>query len=168
MEERKHEELLNRRKDLQIRIAHDKALIPLSEVLAVLDSRSALYQVLWNGQNKFSVWIESLFPVAFARVDWEKLPGAICRNWHTDQERLELVSNCLEKYIHDLENDIIIAWSAGIPAIRTKVRDAYTCLTEILEVDWETWIYDPESNWLIESYHEGEVCSGRSLFIQEA
>ncbi|MEM8638537.1 MAG: hypothetical protein AAGG51_06980 [Cyanobacteria bacterium P01_G01_bin.54] len=160
-----HEELLKWREIQQKRIAYKKALIPLAEVLAALNSRSAIYEVLWDIQHQPSLWIEGLFSVAsHGRVDWRKVPGSTRQNWHTAQDRIERVTDCLVSYAHNLESDIVIAWLENKPALRVKVGDGRACLTEILEVDWETWIYDPEDNWLIESYHEGEVCSGRSAF----
>jgi len=34
---------------------------------------------------------------------------------------------------------------------------------KIFQEDWETWICNEKDEWLIENYHDGEICWGKCI-----
>lgn len=159
------DELKLRREKLRTRLARERMLFDLKELLSQLDHRAADYHLQWDEDADIipNTWIEQLFPIAsYGRIDWSKVPTSKCQRWETEQERNTLVSQALAISASDPESYITVIWLANKPAICMQVVDAQACLAEILDADWDTWIYSPTDFWLIENYHEGEVCVGHS------
>jgi hypothetical protein len=110
--------------------------------------------------------LEDAFPfVTWGRVDWPRVPDhAILRT--EDPDRLAgRVREWLEK-VGDADR-VAVMWSDGaLPMLVIPTAAAAERAEEILMVDWDTWIFDAESDgaarWCIEHYHEGELCLGRA------
>ncbi|MEL6442582.1 MAG: hypothetical protein AAFQ80_25495 [Cyanobacteria bacterium J06621_8] len=106
-------------------------------------------------------WLKSNFPIAIAgRIDWQKVPGSLCIKYSDYDELL----SAFEKIVleQQLGGSLIVSWSNGLKLpIRIKMNVMKKYAAEIFEEDWETWICNEQDQWLIENYHDGELCFGK-------
>jgi hypothetical protein len=106
-------------------------------------------------------WIEDRFPADFGRIDWRKVPGSSCRRCATDAERDALFRAALERHCADPDRPVVVVWGNALkPVLQLSAAHALEHATLLLDADFDTWIYSPQGDWLIEHYHEGELCSG--------
>jgi hypothetical protein len=98
------------------------------------------------------------FPLAsHGRVDWEKLSGRKLYEVTNDHEAAEAII----KIINDckLAGQAMVVWTdSGINPLTMDVSTICQYADQICEEDWDCWIISESSNWIIEKYHEGEVC----------
>lgn len=106
-------------------------------------------------------WLKNNFPIASAgRINWEKVPESMCIKYFGD---LELLS-AFEKIVaqQQLEGNLIVSWTnARTRPIKVSMEVLKKYAEEIFAEDWETWICNEQDKWLIENYHEGEICFGK-------
>lgn len=154
------EELIRRRRDLQRRNAREIQRRSVAGVLAELEAAGVTYDLIWPddvpelGWN----WIEQRFPIGFARVAWSEVPGARSERWNTDQERDRLFRGMLEDHIAHGSNLVAVVWgNAAKPSIVLSAGAIHEHCSILLDSDFDTWVYSPSADWLIECYHEGEL-----------
>ena len=111
-------------------------------------------------------WIENNFPIVFwGRVNWEKVPNSTCIQYHADYD---LLLSAFEDIVAEqqLENNqnLIVSWTNAVKLpilIDMQVLRKYA--ESIFAEDWETWICNEQDGWLIENYHDGEICFGKCV-----
>ena len=98
------------------------------------------------------------FPLAsHGRIDWDKLSERNLYEVGDDHEAADVII----KIIQDckLTGQVMVVWSdAGINPVLMDIKIACKYAIQICEEDWDCWIISKSSNWVIEKYHEGEVC----------
>lgn len=98
------------------------------------------------------------FPIAtHGRIDWDKLPKKTIMLVNDDHE----AEDAIVKLIHDykLAGLVTVVWAdAGINPLVMGINSVPAYVKQICEEDWDCWIISNSGNWLIEKYHEGEVC----------
>ncbi len=106
-------------------------------------------------------WLQSNFPITFAgRIDWRKVPQSFCIKYSEDDELL----SAFEKIVSErhLRGNLTVSWSNGLTLpIHIDMNVLRKYAEKIFEEDWETWICNEPDRWLIENYHDGEICFGK-------
>ena len=106
-------------------------------------------------------WLKNNFPILSAgRINWEKVPNSICMKYFDDSELLLALEKIVSQ--QQLEGDLFVSWGNALTRpikINMKVLKKYA--EEIFQEDWETWICNEQDEWLIENYHDGEICFGK-------
>jgi hypothetical protein len=91
------------------------------------------------------------------RIDWDQLPDSHRHQVANDHAAAQTIRNIIYRY--RLTGAAMVAWSdATITPIAIKIKDVSDLWEKICKEDWDCWIISIESNWVIEKYHEGEVC----------
>lgn len=108
-------------------------------------------------------WLENNFPiVSWGRIDWSKVPGSLCINYLGDSELLSAMRKIVAQ--KQLEGNLLVSWSNGLTlAIRINMEVLNKYAEEIFQEDFDTWICNEQDEWLIENYHEGEICFGKCI-----
>ena len=114
-------------------------------------------------------WINN-FPIAsWGRIDWSKVPNSSCKTWTNDSELLSAFKRILveSKLDEKLEISVIVLWGNALtPPLQINLNVLLKYANEIFYEDWDTWVYSESDNWLIEVYHEEEICFGRYIIAE--
>ena len=108
-------------------------------------------------------WLENNFPIASAgRIKWQEVPESLCIKYSDYSQLLSAFEKIVAQ--QQLENNLnlIVSWTNALKLpiqIDMKVLKKYA--EEIFAEDWETWICNEQNGWLIENYHDGEICFGK-------
>ena len=117
-----------------------------------------------------SEWLEKNFPIAsWGRIDWPKVPNSSCITWTDDSELLLAFQRILveSRLDNNLEITVIVIWGNGLrPSLQISLDTFLKYANAMFEEDWDTWVYSESDNWLIEVYHEGEICFGRYILAE--
>ena len=117
-----------------------------------------------------SEWLEKNFPIAsWGRIDWPKVPNSSCITWTDDSELLLAFQRILveSRLDNNLEITVIVIWANGLrPSLQISLNTFLKYANAMFEEDWDTWVYSESDNWLIEVYHEGEICFGRYIIAE--
>lgn len=105
-----------------------------------------------NGNFKMLTDLFAMKP--WGRVDWEKIKNKIDITEISSIE--EHLNNC-----NKLDRIVILLWDeASLPAVRTNLEAVLNNTDDVTAVGFNTWVFCPESKYLIEFYHESEVILG--------
>lgn len=106
---------------------------------------------------------ERAFPVAsWGRVDWEKVPGSTRLAVHGSDAAGERVRELLAGAARP-DEPVWVMWSNALrPMLLLPAAAVAKHAALVIEVDWDTWIFDGGPAWCIEHYHEDELCFGRA------
>ena len=117
-----------------------------------------------------SEWLEKNFPIAsWGRIDWPKVPNSSCITWTDDSELLLAFQRILveSRLDNNLEITVIVIWANGLrPSLQISLNTFLKYANAMFEEDWDTWVYSESDNWLIEVYHEEEICFGRYIIAE--
>jgi hypothetical protein len=58
------------------------------------------------------------------------------------------------------ESRVTVLWKSFNPVIELSFNDLISIANEILDVDWEIYLFDMFSNWIIELHHDGYISYG--------
>ncbi|KAB2494521.1 CDI toxin immunity protein [Priestia endophytica] len=99
---------------------------------------------------------EQCFPITqWARVEWEKVEN------HIQAEYLEDIEDFLEQCDELEENDFYIIWNdAMMPVVKAKLACIFDTIDDVLAVSFDTWLFSPTINGVVEFHHEGETRVG--------
>lgn len=99
--------------------------------------------------------LTNMFPMtSWGRVDWGRIENKIEINEVIDIK--EYLNSC-----NRLDKTVILLWDeATLPAVKTDLEAVIDNIDDITAVSFDTWIFCPESRYLIEFYHESEVTLG--------
>lgn len=100
-------------------------------------------------------------PIAsHGRIDWQDVGGCVVQTFDNDQEAAEIIADTVSEQA--LRGPAMVIWSdAGIKPLIVDVDFISSCSKAICEEDWDCWIISEARDWIIEKYHEGEVCFSR-------
>jgi hypothetical protein len=91
------------------------------------------------------------------RIDWDRLSNINRYQVSDDCAASKTIIKIIEK--HALTGIAIVVWSdAGINPILIDASNISEYALRICEEDWDCWIISEKGSWVIEKYHEGEVC----------
>ena len=111
-------------------------------------------------------WLKKNFPIVFwGRINWEKVPDSTCIQYFDDYE---LLLSAFEKIVaqQQLENNpnLIVWWGNALRLpIQIDMEVLRKYAESIFQEDWETWICNKQDGWIIENYHDGEMCFGQCV-----
>ena len=110
-------------------------------------------------------WLKSNFPIAFAgRVNWEEVPESLCFKYLDDSELLLAFEKIVAQQQLEDNLNLTVSWGNALTLpiqINMEVLRKYA--ESIFAEDWETWICNEQDGWLIENYHDGEICFGKCI-----
>ena len=112
--------------------------------------------------TKIFAQLESCFPMVYiaesiwSRVDWSKIS-----NKYTIDADINKTIEILKSNNLNIDNNVFILWNeATLPVVETKLNKILENIDDVIAVGFDTWIYCPYSNYLIEFYHENEITLG--------
>lgn len=105
----------------------------------------------------FNMLIQRFVFTNWGRIDWSQVKHFTTVNSISD---IVLTLEDKEKEIH---NVAFILWDeAKLPAIKSNIDRILNHIEEITIVSFDTWIFCPADNYVIEFYHEGDITIGFS------
>lgn len=112
--------------------------------------------------TKIFTQFESCFPMVYiaesiwSRVDWSKIS-----NKYTIDADIRKTLEILKSNNLDTNDNVLILWNeATLPVVETKLNNILENVDDVTAVGFDTWIYCPTSNYIIEFYHDGEIILG--------
>ena len=135
----------------------------IRSIINSLETENSEYEILLPGKQLSPEWLEANFPIAWwGRIDWQQVSSGECYQWNTETEAADYFHEICQK--KEIENPIVvIAWTNALnPEIKLRLEAVKKHLLAILQADLDTWIMCPSDKWVIEMYHEGEMCFGKS------
>lgn len=98
----------------------------------------------------------NLFPMTkWGRIDWENVCGQF------EQVSKKDILTQLNRVYHDIDTRVYILWDeVSLPTIRTDLNKVINAIDDVTAVSFNTWIFCPSANYLIEFYHENEIRVG--------
>ena len=91
------------------------------------------------------------------RIDWNKIQNKYSYEVQDDQQAAKAVTEIIQAY--NLTGSAMLVWTdANLNPLTIEIDDICKYAVEICEEDWDCWIISVSNNWVIEKYHEGEVC----------
>ena len=122
------------------------------------------FELLDTQENTESTeWLKNNFPiVSWGRIDWSKTPESLCIRYGHDSK----LATAFEKIVEEkqLKGSVVIFWSNALTlpiAISMDVLGKHA--VNIFYEDFDTWICNEQDEWLIENYHDGEICYGKCI-----
>ncbi len=98
----------------------------------------------------------------FPMTQWGRIEWNITSNKLVGIEERDILIKLAEVCL-DVNNEVYILWdNANLPAIKSDLAKVLDVIDDIVSVSFDTWIFCPESNYVIEFYHEdvGKVSIG--------
>jgi hypothetical protein len=93
----------------------------------------------------------------WGRIDWSQVKHCTTVNSVSD-----ILSVLMDKG-REIHNPVFILWDeAKLPAIKSNIQRVLSHIEEITIVSFDTWIFCPDDNYVIEFYHEGDITIGFS------
>lgn len=113
--------------------------------------------------NEIFKELTKLFPMtSWGRINWEKVEKKV-KITQTDSITRHLMMND-ESY----DKTVILLWDeATLPGVKTNLDEVIAVIDDVTAVSFDTWIFSPNSNYLIEFYHEKEVILGFCKLTQK-
>jgi hypothetical protein len=136
----------------------------LCTALTMTGDRFVLVEPGDQAHSAHEQWLQRAFPIAsWGRIDWKRVPDRECYRWSDRSEASGLFTRVTRNLNRD--SNVSVMWTDAMkPVLLLELATVARHLMRILDVDWDCWIFDREEGWCIESYHEGELCVGRSPF----
>jgi hypothetical protein len=98
----------------------------------------------------------------FAFTRWGRIDWSQVKHFTTVNSALDIISVLTDKGKRR-DNAIFILWDeAKLPAIKSNIQRVLSHIEEITIVSFDTWIFCPADNYVIEFYHEGNITIGFS------
>ena len=94
---------------------------------------------------------------SYGRIDWGLVKNHACLSFSNDGHAVRALIDLFNK--NKLKGTVTVTWSNGIMfsmTIDASIVVEYS--KQILAEDWDLWIIPENSGWVIEKYHEGEIC----------
>jgi hypothetical protein len=149
-------ELERRRAELHERLRERHAEATLHRFTRPLEEAGVNYALAET--ESAIAWARARFPVACNRVDWEQVPERRCvseeemgpeAEWLAELARAEALG----------DSDVVVIFADwGRPSVRLRYTELLKHLDLLVLCAWDTWVFDEQSDWIIEYYHHGEWC----------
>ena len=111
-------------------------------------------------------WLKNNFPiVSWGRINWEKVPNSTCIQYYDDYDLLlSAFEDIVAQQQLEYNQNLIISWANALTLpILIDMEVLRKHAESIFAEDWETWICNEQDGWLIENYHDGEICFGKCV-----
>jgi hypothetical protein len=152
--------LLKRRELLKARLAAEEELRPLSALLESLGVQGADFTLIRAKESLRHPLLALLgrLPNLGSRIDWSRMADTVWLGGRSDAERREALKTLLEGE----DRPLLLTWDNGaLPALLLSSGDIVRNADAILDVTSRCWIFDPDSDWLVEGELGGDVRRGR-------
>lgn len=96
------------------------------------------------------------FPMnEWGRIDWDNISG------QHEIASSKAILGKLCKISEDLDLEVYIIWDEiSLPAVNANLKKIIDAVDDVTAVSFNTWIFCPASNYVIEFYHENEIRIG--------
>lgn len=141
-----------------------KPLIP--PIIQKFESAGETFELLSSQDGTLNTeWIKNNFPIISAgRVNWSKVPECVCIKYFDDSELLSAFEEIVAQQQLEGNLNLIVSWTnARTRPIKIDMKTLRKYAEPIFQEDWETWICNEQDGWLIENYHDGEICFGKCI-----
>lgn len=109
----------------------------------------------YDESRKILKHISDVFPIAsWGQIDWSKAKNVKKISSISEIKNILQINNGTPK-------EVYILWdNASLPVISTDINNILKVIDDVTAVSFDTWIYNPTDESIIEFYHEGEIHIG--------
>lgn len=136
-------------------------------ILTELATRGIAHQLipaLSVEDTQLTDWIECRFPIVHSQVDWTKIARHECFEWNTLDDLLPTFL-ALTRSLNP-GTQVVVMWANALsPSLKIRLGDLNLIAKAIFEeheTSTDVWVFSQREGWLIEMFHEGTVCFGRT------
>ena len=133
----------------------DECIQALGETIKILsDAETEQVFSRFEGLFTMSTW---------GRIDWETVNSKI------QLESANQIIPCLNQYFPLEKLDrVYILWSeASLPTIEAPLHQIIEAIDDVTAVDFDTWLFSPILEYVVEFYHEGDIWIGLNSSIEK-
>ena len=122
------------------------------DFLAALDGLGVRYSLA--DDKPLVEWITSRFDVdRWSSIDWRRVKQWRCIASDVCVSPELLMRLAADERLGDPEVAVVYADSA-FPSLKARYSELATHVDSILDVNWQTWVFDPADEWIIEFHHD--------------
>jgi hypothetical protein len=149
--QRRHE-LVQRREQLKEQRQRQPLESRRRDFLAALEGAGVSYSL---AEDKTLVeWITGRFDVdRWSSIDWRGVKQWRCIASDVSASPELLLRLAADERLGDPEIAVVYADSA-FPSLKVQYSELAKHVDSILDVNWQTWVFDPASDWIIEFHHD--------------
>jgi hypothetical protein len=127
---------------------------------APLDRAGVAY-VLADDESLMA-WIAGRFTIdQSSSIEWETVAQRQCVAAEGQDPSAWLGNLADEKALGDPIVAVVFAASTA-PSVRMRYGEFVAHADIVVDFNWQTWVFDPGSDWVIEFHHDLRWCWGRS------
>lgn len=99
---------------------------------------------------------ESSFPFTeWGRIEWRKVSN------HAEVNTVDEIISFLHKTKKEYSNNVYIIWDEGtLPILYSTLDKVFEVIDDVTAVSFDTWLFSPSSEYVIEIFHDGEIKVG--------
>jgi hypothetical protein len=144
----RREELVQRRVQLNEQRQREWLEPQRRDFLASLDEAGVIYSII--DDVPLVDWITSRFNVdRWSSIDWRDVKQSQC----IASDVSALVGLAAEERFGDPDIAIVYA-DPAFPSLKMRYSELVKHADVILDFNWQTWAFDPASDWIIEFHHD--------------
>ncbi|MCT4586024.1 MAG: hypothetical protein N4A54_13940 [Peptostreptococcaceae bacterium] len=118
------------------------------------------YEIIINEEKEHL--LKSIF-ASFRLTNWGKINWSLKENYIKLNDFKEVI-NYLKRLGIDRKFEFYIIWDqTDLPLIKTDFNLIFS-MDDILAVSFDTWLFVPQKNLIIEFYHDGDITIGINNF----
>jgi len=159
------EKLVAKRLKLQLKNKAKERISSAAYILEKLDEQRVSYEFMMDlntaeDDKEVVDWPFLNFPdTGWGQIDWDKVVSkSVCKEPDIDAKKA-FIDKSFKLEAHE---KVYVSWAnAFSPTISIDYNDCLKMLFEILEEDFDCWIYSIEHKLIVESYHEGDLTFGK-------
>jgi hypothetical protein len=156
----RREELLKRRRELHEQRERQLAEERLRSFIAPLDQAGVVYALAED--EPLIAWITDRFTVdRWSSIDWGAVAERQCISAEGRDPTVWLGSLAAEKALGDPIVAVVFADSTA-PCLTMRYAEMAKNAETVIDFNFQTWVFDPSSDWIIEFHHDLRWCWGRS------
>jgi len=114
--------------------------------------------------SRLTEWTQRTFPTVHSQVDWTRVAHHKCVEWW-ELEDLVLSFQKLADMLNPT-TDVVVMWANALnPCVEMRLGDVAKIAWAIFEeheTSRDVLVFSQADGWLIEMFHEGTLCFGRS------
>ncbi len=161
------DELKIRQAKLQEKIQFNKRLDTVKDLIKLLSENEHDFTVVLEKdmEDIYLNWLKNEFTIMpWGRIDWSKVYKKTCLTWLNNEELvLSFLRLCSSKQLK-MTTEVFLVWGNAIqPSFIIPLKKVCNYAGFIFEQDFDTWLICKDEGWVIEIYHEGEICFGESI-----
>ncbi len=162
-----NESLQAKRLKLQLKRKVKDRIQSAEYILAKLKEKNVQYELMMDESTSeddkgIVEWPFLNFPDSgWGHINWDSVEGKVVLNGIDLDSKKKFINNNFKLKDHD---NVFISWSNALkPTISIRYADCINMLFDILEEDFDCWIYSIDKGLLIESYHDGGMTFGTTV-----